>query len=114
MLQNDDGQTFWGCFCLSFTHSTEKWPFSEQLGASLHTLLPSFSLLAETVRLKNYLFSFVSSFYALDVYSVTKLTCILNKSRKKPLNNTYLRSNGVFLLHSDLTTKSKNEDWDSA
>lgn len=77
-------------------------------------LLKSFILLAEAVRLKNYLFSFVSSFYALDVYSVTKLTCILNKHRKKPLNNTYLRSNGVLLLHSDLTAKSKNDNWDSA
>lgn len=77
-------------------------------------LLPSFILSAETAGLKNYLFSFVSSFYALDVYTVTNLTCILNKRRKKPLNNTYLRSNGVFLLHSDLTAKSKNEDWDFA
>jgi len=70
-------------------------------------LLLSFILLAEMVRLENYLFSFVSSFYARDIYSVTKLTYILNKRTKKPLNNTYLRSNGVisFALRSEYKIK---------
>lgn len=81
-----------GLFLFKFHSQKALKNDSEQLGPSLHTLLPSFILLAEKVRLKNYLFSFVSSFYALDVCSVTKLTCILNKHRKKPLNNTYLRS----------------------
>lgn len=56
------------------------------------------------MSLKNYLVYFVSSVYALDVYSVM-LTCILNKHSKKALNKTYLKIK--WCISSPLISKCK-------